>query len=238
MAKKKRKYYAVVRGKTPGIYTEWTGPDGAKQQVDGFPAALYKGFYDIEDAVAWFRELGLKVPQDYRHIKSEHDEPPEDVVLIYTDGCSLTNPGPGGYGAVLLYNGSRKELSRGYRLTTNNRMELMACIAALECLTIHSKVLIRSDSRYVVDAVTRGRLKEWKQKRWKKNEKEPVPNADLWQRLWQLCQKHNVNFEWVKGHGGKKENERCDTLAVTAARQDAVLEDRGYEKRASQSELF
>ncbi|MDZ7725194.1 MAG: ribonuclease HI [candidate division KSB1 bacterium] len=226
---KKRKYYAVARGKTPGIYTEWSGPQGAKQQVEGFPAALYKGFYDLEDAVAWFEYLGIKVPKEYEHIKPE-TETPKDILLIYTDGCSLDNPGPGGYGAVLLYHDSRKELSGGYRLTTNNRMELMACIAALESLKQPSEALLRSDSKYVVDAVLKGRLDNWQQNRWRKKG-ETIPNADLWQTLWQQIQRHTVTFEWVKGHGGKKENERCDALAVTAAREAADQIDEGYENR-------
>ena len=150
-------------------------------------------------------------------------------VEIYTDGACSGNPGQGGYGVVLIYNEHRKELSGGYRLTTNNRMEMMAAIIGLETLTAHCDVTLYTDSRYLVDAVTKGWAKKWQANGWKRNAKEMAKNPDLWQRLLDLCEHHQVEFIWVKGHAGHRENERCDRLAVAASQQRELSIDEVYE---------
>ena len=150
-------------------------------------------------------------------------------VEIYTDGACSGNPGQGGYGVVLIYNEHRKELSGGYRLTTNNRMEMMAAIIGLETLTAHCDVSLYTDSRYLVDAVTKGWAKKWQANGWKRNAKEMAKNPDLWQRLLDLCEHHQVEFIWVKGHAGHRENERCDRLAVAASQQRELSIDEVYE---------
>jgi ribonuclease HI len=151
-------------------------------------------------------------------------------VVIYTDGACLGNPGPGGYGAVLLYQNTRKEISGGFRLTTNNRMEIFAAIAGLQALKASCDVTLYSDSQYVVNAITKGWASRWKANGWRRNKKEMAINADLWEQLLTLCAQHKVNFVWVRGHAGNKENERCDELAVCAARQNGLPHDNGYGK--------
>lgn len=149
-------------------------------------------------------------------------------VIIYTDGACTGNPGAGGYGAVLIYGKHRKEISGGYRLTTNNRMEMMAAIAALRSLKQQCLVKLHSDSKYVVDAMQKGWAKKWQANGWKRNKKESAKNPDLWQQLLDLCEQHQVEFVWVKGHAGIPENERCDVLAVAAASQSDLPQDEGY----------
>lgn len=154
-------------------------------------------------------------------------------VKIYTDGAARGNPdGPGGYGAVLEYVDSKgelhtRELSQGYKKTTNNRMELMAVIAGLEALNRPCQVELYSDSKYVVDAFNQHWIDGWIKKGWKRGKNEPVKNIDLWQRLLKAKAPHQVQFIWVKGHDGHPQNERCDTLATTAADGDALIEDEG-----------
>jgi len=140
-------------------------------------------------------------------------------VIIYTDGACSGNPGPGGYGVVLLHKGHRKELSGGEAQTTNNRMETLAAIIGLEALKEPCQVDIYSDSKYVVDAIQKGWARRWQANNWKRNKKDPALNPDLWQRLLDLLDTHDVNFHWVKGHAGNTENERCDVLARTAIEQ-------------------
>jgi len=154
------------------------------------------------------------------------DRRPE--VRIYTDGACLGNPGPGGYGVVLLYGESRKELSGGYRLTTNNRMELMAAIVGLESLTVPCRVTLFTDSQYVVNAMTKGWARRWRQQGWMRNKKEKALNPDLWEKLLTLCRRHEVIFIWVRGHAGDPENERCDLLSKQAAQGDDLPDDAGY----------
>ena len=151
-------------------------------------------------------------------------------VTIYTDGACLGNPGPGGYGVVLLYGDRRLELAEGYRLTTNNRMEMMAAIVGLRSLENPSQVTLYSDSRYVVDAITKGWAKKWQAKGWQRNAKEKAKNPDLWAEMLSLCDQHQVTFNWVKAHAGNRENERCDRLAVEAAKTKATLIDQGFGK--------
>jgi ribonuclease HI len=150
------------------------------------------------------------------------------TVDIYTDGACSGNPGKGGYGVVLMYGGARKELSEGYELTTNNRMEVLAVIVALSALKESCNVNLYSDSKYVVDAIKKGWLKSWKKNGWKKSNKDKVLNVDLWTRLDELLEKHNVNFIWVKGHADNVENERCDFLAREAASKRVLKIDENY----------
>ncbi len=153
-------------------------------------------------------------------------------VTIYTDGACSGNPGPGGYGVVLISGEHRKELSAGFRLTTNNRMEMMAAIAGLEALKWKCTATVYSDSKYLVDAVTKGWAQRWRENGWKRNKKDKAMNPDLWGRLLDLCDRHEVNFLWVKGHSGVPENECCDKLAVAASLEDELPIDPGYEQQS------
>ena len=150
-------------------------------------------------------------------------------VTIYTDGACIGNPGPGGYGVVLLYKDHRREHSGGYRKTTNNRMELLAAIAALEALKEKCSVTVYSDSEYVVKSIEQGWAKKWKENGWQRNKKGLALNSDLWDRLLALCSFHEVDFRWLKGHAGNRENERCDALAMQAATQPSLGVDEVYE---------
>lgn len=147
-------------------------------------------------------------------------------ITIYTDGSALGNPGKGGFGAVLISGPYRREVSQGYRLTTNNRMELLAVIVALEMLKFEgSNVTLYSDSQYVVNAVEKGWVFGWERKGFAGRK-----NADLWMRFLRIYRKHNVRFVWVKGHADTVENNRCDQLAVAAAGGEQLLEDVGYKE--------
>ncbi|MEQ8907934.1 MAG: ribonuclease HI [Vicingaceae bacterium] len=155
-------------------------------------------------------------------------------ITIFTDGSAKGNPGPGGYGVVLLSGKYQKELSQGFRKTTNNRMELLAVIVGLESLKkADSEVLIFSDSKYVVDSVEKGWLFNWQKKGFAKKK-----NVDLWKRFLKIYPKHTVRFEWVKGHAGNKWNERCDQLAVKAATAKNLMVDEGFENKSEESKLF
>ncbi|GAP39757.1 ribonuclease HI [Flexilinea flocculi] len=138
-------------------------------------------------------------------------------VLIYTDGACKGNPGPGGYGTILLFNEKKKEISGGEPHTTNNRMELMAVIEGLQALKRPCEVTLYSDSKYLVDMVEGGYLNRWKKNNWMRNKKDPVKNVDLWEKIFQLLQVHDVKMIWVKGHAENPWNNRCDELAVAAA---------------------
>lgn len=140
-------------------------------------------------------------------------------VTIYTDGACSGNPGPGGWGTILEYNGRFKELSGGEAETTNNRMELIAVITGLKALKEPCSVLIVTDSQYVVNGITKGWAKSWKAKNWIKSDRKPAMNPDLWDELLSLTEKHEVSFEWIKGHAGHKYNERCDELAVAESKK-------------------
>lgn len=156
-------------------------------------------------------------------------------VIVYTDGSSRGNPGPGGYGAVLRYTDAagtlhERELSAGYAHTTNNRMELMGVIAALECLHRPCEVEVHSDSQYVVNAFNKHWVSGWQRRDWKNAKKEPVKNPDLWKRLIKAMEPHDVTYIWVRGHAGAELNERCDHLAVKAATapKATLLTDEGF----------
>lgn len=153
-------------------------------------------------------------------------------VIIYTDGACSGNPGPGGYGTVLLFGKHRKELSAGFRKTTNNRMELLALIAGLEALNFKCKVTAYTDSKYVENAINKGWAASWRKKGWM-NKKEPRVNHDLWARLLPLVEAHDIDLKWVKGHAGVQENERCDELAVEATHGGNHSVDEGYESPRS-----
>jgi ribonuclease HI len=242
----KKKYYAVAVGRQPGIYSQWFGKAGAQSQVVGFQGAVYKGFATREEAHAFISK---------QHRKNKRPKPASDAlqkrvsstatsarlstashverIVIYTDGSSLGNPGPGGYGIVIPSDDGDRELSGGFRQTTNNRMELLACIVGLEELATPSAVALYSDSRYVVDGINKGWARGWQRNQWRKRNGGQALNIDLWQRLLALCDRHDVQFIWVKGHAGNPANERCDQLATQAAAQANLPADTGYEKALS-----
>jgi ribonuclease HI len=156
------------------------------------------------------------------------------TVYLYTDGACSGNPGPGGYGVILRFGKHQKALAEGFRLTTNNRMELMAVIRGLEALKKPGlPVKVVSDSKYVVDAVRQKWLFEWEKKGWKN-----VKNADLWKRFLTLYRKHHITFQWIKGHDGHPENEECDLMAVAASRLPVLKEDHGYLKSPKKPDGF
>jgi ribonuclease HI len=151
-------------------------------------------------------------------------------VTIFTDGACIKNPGPGGYAAVLLHNGKRKEISGGFRLTTNNRMEIMAAIIGLRALKYPCAVTLYTDSQYLVNSIMKGWARRWRDHGWLRTPTQKARNYDLWEQLLDVCSSHRVKFKWVRGHAGNKENERCDTLSVQAAEGNQLAIDFGYEE--------
>ena len=151
-------------------------------------------------------------------------------VTIHTDGSCLGNPGPGGYGVVLEHGGREREMSGGFRRTTNNRMEILAVIVGLEALNARCAVTVYSDSRYVVDAVTKGWAVKWRANGWMRNRRERAVNPDLWERLLAALERHDVELSWVRGHAGNRGNVRADRLAVAAANGKNLPPDEGFEK--------
>jgi ribonuclease HI len=236
----KPKYYAVAVGRRPGIYTQWFGEGGAQVQVNGFAGARFKSFPTREQARRFMASGGAQktvhhdtdTPSKQRSSSTAASPAPpvgdEHRVVIYTDGSSLGNPGPGGYGVVLALPEGDREYSGGYRRTTNNRMELLACIVGLEALASPAAVALYSDSRYVVDGITKGWAKRWQRGGWRKSSGEPALNVDLWERLLAQCERHDVTFNWVKGHAGNPANERCDQLATQSAARPGLPVDPGY----------
>lgn len=259
----KKNFYAVRKGRKPGIYTEWFGSNGAEVQVKGFVGAIYKGFAFRHEAEKWLtnhRPANNRVaePQQAYITKDESsaatksplkekspqasstkapaesptpaDDPTRPTYTIYTDGGCSRNPGPGGYGAVILKpDGQRKELSGGYAYTTNNRMELIACIVALESLKQPGDVVLHTDSSYVVNGINKNWARSWRKSGWVTKDGEPRLNADLWTRLLDLIERRVVEFRWLKGHAGSAENERCDQLTHQARQRQYLPEDPGYE---------
>lgn len=247
----KKQYYVVVKGHAPGLYKTWLGNDGAAKQVAAYPQALYKGFFSLEQATDWLRELGAEKLRTYapnlllylENVPAESADPIQNLliqgkIVIYTDGSSLGNPGKGGYGAVVMHGEQRKELSAGYFETTNNRMELMACIVALQTLNERSDVVLFSDSKYIVDAINNGSAERWKANRWLKSDRTKIANIDLWKELLTLNEQHKIEFRWVKGHFTDKNNERCDQLANVAARSKELKHDKGYFSDETQTTMF
>lgn len=157
-------------------------------------------------------------------------------LIIYTDGACLGNPGPGGWAAVLIWGDKRKEISAGYKMTTNNRMEILAAIEALRAVKSSKRynIKLHSDSRLLINAFNQGWLEKWKKNNWMRNHKEPVINPDLWKLLLTETAKHDVKFIWVEAHSGITENERCDQLSKTAAQSDNLLIDEYYENDGGQ----
>jgi ribonuclease HI len=153
-------------------------------------------------------------------------------VRIYTDGACIRNPGPGGYGVVLLYGEKRREISGGFRRTTNNRMELMAAIVGLQALRYRCAVTLYTDSQYLVNGIMKGWARRWRANGWMRNPEEKAINPDLWALLLDLCAQHEVRFEWVRGHSGNRENECCDRLSTRAAEGIELPPDPGYERAA------
>jgi ribonuclease HI len=237
MSKKIKKYYAVAVGRKPGIYEKWFGEDGAEIQVRGFPKARFKGFALLDEATAFLKappgiRTGSRPVTETPAAKKAPVPPPkESRIVLYTDGGCFNNPGPGGYGAVVIDGKQRKELSGGFRRTTNNRMELMACIVGLGSLRATSAVTLYSDSKYVVDGITKGWAERWRSNNWMRTKTDPAVNPDLWGQLLDLCEKHTVTFVWVKGHAGNPENERCDQLCTAEASKGNQPIDSGYERK-------
>jgi ribonuclease HI len=237
MEKKKNKFYAVARGRNVGIFSAWFGTSGAEAQIKGFAGARYKGFTNIDEARQWLedaRATGKPVKKTDSHPEKASDRKVENILesggfVIYTDGGCSRNPGPGGYGAVVLKDKTRKEISGGFRLTTNNRMELMACIAGLRALKSKSAIKLYSDSRYVVNGIAKGWAKKWRSNNWMRTKTEAAENYDLWKQLLELCEMHILEFVWVKGHAGNQENECCDRLATKAAAGKDLPRDSAYE---------
>lgn len=239
--RRKKQYYVVIQGRQPGIYDKWYGEGGAAEQVENLSESVFKGFYTREEAVAWMREIGAEdlldelglVAEQRPVMRTQDEEKPSVVgtvdVQIYTDGAATGNPGPGGYGVVLLHPKGRKELSGGFRRTTNNRMELLACIMGLDALKYPCSVNLFSDSKYVVDAINEEWVQRWQEKGWYRTKSRRVANVDLWIQLLQRCEKHSMTFHWVQGHAGDELNERCDQLATEAAQQPDLPPDTAYE---------
>ena len=228
---KSKKYYAVARGARPGIYTDWFGIGGAEEQIRGVAGALYRGFSSLGEAREWLENPHSGKTASGRMnppCPSTASKPKPGTIMIYTDGGCLENPGPGGYGAIIVEGDRQIELSGGFRLTTNNRMELMACITALKALKAPSDVILHSDSSYVVNGIGKGWARRWRANNWMRTKSETAENRDLWEQLLSLCDLHRVAFVWVRGHAGHPENERCDELATAAAHGTGLREDRAY----------
>jgi len=225
-----KKYYAVAKGRKPGIYNNWPA---AQSQIEGFPGAVYKGFTSTIEAEEWMKSpVYSKSASGSNTAKVRNPGstmPKEGEVTIYSDGGCSGNPGPGGYGVVKIYGDQREELSGGFRLTTNNRMELTGVIVALRNLESKNiPVTIVTDSSYVVNGITKGWAKSWRKNNWIKSDKKPAVNPDLWSELLDLIEPLKVTFVWVKGHAGHIHNERCDELAVAAAKGKNLPVDEGY----------
>jgi ribonuclease HI len=252
----KSKIYVVAKGKTPGIYKAWAGVGQAQEQVKGFPGAVYKSFPTAGLAKEWLvtvtgyhpdvmGELEKRAPGAVSNGKassvrsSGHQaDLAQGKAVVYTDGGCLGNPGPGGYAAIVLQGDDRVELSGGFKRTTNNRMEILACIMGLEALSPETGVVVISDSKYTVDTMTKGWAKKWRTKNWMRTPTERAKNADLWKRMLETCDGRKVTFRWVKGHAGNEENERCDVLAVAASNGEDLSEDTGFVEERKSLKLF
>ncbi len=231
----KKKFYAVAVGRSCGIFMDWTT---AEKQVKGFAGAKFKSFPTEKEARVWLEDpvytkttsqstsSGKKVAKPASLATAD----PEKIV-VYTDGGSINNPGPGGYGVVIVQDGEIRQLSGGFRHTTNNRMEMMAAIVALTELQGQVKQIdLYSDSSYLVNGMRKGWVTKWQSRGWKKSDGGVVLNIDLWRQLLELTETVSVRFNWVKGHAGNEGNERCDQLAVASARQSDLPADVVYER--------
>ena len=235
-----KKVYAVFQGHQPGIYNAC---DEVSEQVKGFKGAKYKSFPRETEAIEWLRECVLHAKEPVAQqlidlIKNQIEKKgtgskpsladSSGEIIIHTDGGASPNPGIGGYGVVLQKGHKRKELSAGYKHTTNNRMEMMAVIVALQALNEASDVVLHTDSKYIVDSVTKRWVYGWRKRGWKKSDGKRPENVDLWEVLIALLENHQVEFCWVKGHAGNTENERCDALVAEARKNKNLLIDTGY----------
>ena len=256
MSNKKKSIYVVVNGRKPGIYSKWFGVGEAAEQIDGFPEAVYKGFYTREEALNWLKEFSPETleklaPNLVEYLDKKDDSVPtlaetiaelmqSGKVVMFTDGSTNTNSGAGGYGVILRYKENVKVLSGGFRKTTSNRMEIIACIEGLRALKKKSDVIVFSDSQYVVNSMSKGWAKKWQARNWMRNHTEKAENSDLWAQLLELYNQHNVEFRWIKGHNSTKDNERCDQLAFKAAQKRNLPADEGFEnpKPANPAPLF
>lgn len=231
----KKKYYAVSIGTETEIFTDWSSCEKA---VKGVAGAKYKSFATKAEAKEWLENPQYNFTTKDKKAKSRVSSSPPvdgDGIIIFTDGGCINNPGPGGYGIVIVVNGKREELSGGFHHTTNNRMEMMAAIIALKKVLTDGwaekeKIILHSDSSYLVNGMEKGWAKGWRRRGWKKSNGDAALNADLWAELLESAEKCAVQFRWVKGHAGNPLNERCDELAVAAARANPMEIDRGYEE--------
>lgn len=226
-----KKFYAIARGRVPGVYDNWPQ---AQAQVLGFADARFKGFPTRGEAEAWLKAPPVRGGQGRPKtalVPTPVAAPPRPgAVLVFSDGGARFNPGPGGYGVIIVEDGVRRELSGGFRHTTNNRMELMGCIVALTSLPDGGKpIVVHTDSQYVVNGISKGWARSWRKRGWLKADKSPALNADLWGRLLDLIEGRDVTFCWVRGHAGHPENERCDQLAVASAALPGLPVDAEYE---------
>ena len=242
MTKNAKRFYVVLKGLNPGLYDSWSGPGGAEEQVKSYPGAVFKGFATREEAMEYAvlsgyadlpdRTAGRLIRPRGQERRAARPPGPEQGIAVYADGGSINNPGPGGYGVVIKEGDIRRELSGGFRLTTNNRMELMSVIVGLKNLEGKPgrPVSVYTDSRYVADGISRGWAKKWKRQGWMRDARHRAENIDLWSELLDLCEKYEPRFVWIKGHAGNVENERCDTLAKKAAQSPGLPPDLAYEK--------
>lgn len=239
-----QKYYVVAKGRKPGIYTAWFGPGGAEELIRGFSGACYKKFGSLAEAERW-----LENPISAMVASGKTTSPTGSAtrkprlfsaltpgkIVVYTDGGCRGNPGPGGYGVIIIAGETRTELAEGFRFTTNNRMEMMACLAALKALPPPSDIILHSDSRYVIDGINKGWARKWRANNWMRTKSDAAQNSDLWTQLLDLCDSHRVRFVWVHGHAGQTENERCDELAGAAALGPDLKEDLAYVQGCTQA---
>lgn len=237
----KKKFYAVAVGGKKSIYTDWATTE---KQVKGVAGAKYKSFATRQEAEAWLKNpVYTSKSKCVAKTNSNGGQPagatkssapagtPANAIVIYTDGGAINNPGPGGYGIVIIDGGKRREISGGYRLTTNNRMEMTACIVALqEVIEQGRPIVLYSDSSYLVNGVEKGWARSWKKRGWRKSDGAPALNPDLWKQLLDLLDQGEVELRWVRGHAGNELNERCDQLAVASARKNGLPADREYEQ--------
>ena len=219
------KFYAVAKGRKPGIYTNW--PE-TQVQVSGFQGAIHMSFKTRSEAESWMlspsygsgKAKGKKAPLKPQVASII----PDDALLIYSDGGALGNPGVGAYGVVIIDGGDRRELKGGFHHTTNNRMELLGCIMGLtdvlEPTPPDRPIVVTTDSKYVVNGISKGWARGWKARGWRKADGKPALNPDLWAQLLDLTEGRQVIFKWVKGHAGHPENERCDVLVNEVTRGD------------------
>ncbi len=221
-----KKYYAVAAGRKTGIFTDWAS---ARKEVAGFAGAKFKGFSSEKEAKAWLQNpVYIKKGRTEQTSTVRHS--PKNEITIYTDGGCLNNPGPGGYGAIIEDAGKYQKLSGGYRLTTNNRMEMMAAIVALKKVVEQGRpVTLFSDSSYLVNGIRKGWAKKWRRCGWKKSDNSQALNSDLWKELLNLIEGRAIQFHWIKGHAGNALNEQCDKLAAAAAKNNPEQIDTGYE---------